>query len=211
MSKKDILIFGGTFDPFHYGHFSMLQKALSHLTINKVLLVPNYLCPDKSEPIIPCHERLELVTQLIPELPQRKQNKVEYECLDYEIQNKGESYTIDTIDYIVEKYPNNTYFLLVGSDNFFKFHKWKRFKDILRQVTLCIIRRDDEDKEKYEEYVYEKLHQYEFTSMIMIGVKPFNLSSTQIKQYIREGKSIKKLVPSIVNTFIKNHKDYYNI
>ena len=92
MIKENVLLFGGAFDPFHNGHVAMLDKAIGHLTIKRVLLIPNYRCPGKEIPTIPAIDRHQLLQQLIARLPQRKTDQIHYECIDYEVKQKNRIY-----------------------------------------------------------------------------------------------------------------------
>ena len=88
------------------------------------------------------------------------------------LSNKKLCYTIDTLHKLKKEGLYGNLYLLIGSDNFFNFHLWKSYKEILNQVTLCVIRRDNIPVKTYEDYIYDQLHQHEFTAMVMIGKEP---------------------------------------
>ena len=83
-----ILVFGGTFDPFHNGHFKMLEIALSKSFFDKVILVPNYLPVNKQASMISPKARFELLTNNINKLPKGDNLNLTYEVSDYELNQK---------------------------------------------------------------------------------------------------------------------------
>ncbi|MEG0753481.1 MAG: nicotinate-nicotinamide nucleotide adenylyltransferase, partial [Angelakisella sp.] len=115
----DIVIYGGTFNPIHNGHVGVCRYVLEQLGFHKVLLIPAASPPHKDAPeLAPGTDRLaicRLAAQLLPNV----------EVWDWELLRGGRSYTIDTVTYLSQQYPNDRLFLLMGSDMFLTFRQWR--------------------------------------------------------------------------------------
>ena len=199
-----VLLFGGAFDPFHHGHQSMLDKVLKQVHVTDVIIMPNKCSPNKQTALIPGKTRLNLLTALLPELPQA--TDVTYHCSDYEMQASSTGYTIDTIAHLETTYPNKTLILLIGSDNFFSFHHWKAYDSILNKVILCVVPRETINKQTILDYIKEKLHQHPFKGVIVLSGEPMNISSTQIKETLHQKQPIQHWVPESIDDYFKGEK-----
>ena len=166
--KPNCVIFGGAFDPFHNGHLYMLEQLINHVEVEQIHIIPNYLNHFKEKPLFSSEERLSMLNKIKNILPQNKQQP-RYIISDIELKKKEACYSIDTITTFQKDYPDHRLLLLIGSDNFFSFHRWKKFHEILKKVTLCVIRRDDYTLDKYQSYIDTTLHQKDFTSLMLIG------------------------------------------
>ena len=140
-------IFGGSFNPPHIGHIQAAQAAVGALRLDKLLLMPACQPPHKSlsaSTPTPLQrlEMLRIATAHIPGL----------EVSDLEISRGGVSYTVDTVAQIRALYPNAQLFLLMGSDMFLSFEKWKQSEEILANAALAVFCRGDKgEKEKIED------------------------------------------------------------
>ena len=114
----------------------------------------------------------------------RVSNKIKILCADYELKNKKTNYTIDTIRFLEKQYPNSNWVLLIGSDNFFKFHTWKQYKDILNQATLFVVKRDSRSIKMYTGYADTYFINILHTGIIVLDNDPITISSTKIREKI---------------------------
>ncbi len=187
----------------------MLEKALRYLSISTVFLIPNYQSPNKKSSLLSEKQRYSLLKKMIPHLPQVKEKPCVYKCIDFEIKKKKESFTIDTLNYLIHKDDNRQYILLIGSDNFFLFHTWKNYEAILKKVTLCIIRRDDYLISKYKRYISKYLHYQDLSSIVILGKDPVIKSSTQLKKDIKENKDIVDSVPELIYKELQKLRDIF--
>ncbi len=205
MKKQTIVFFGGTFDPVHYGHIYMVNQVRTHFDVDKFIFIPNKFNYVKEKPILSASVRYELLSTVIKEIPKSKLSQ-RYEISDYELNQDNKTYTIDTIKHFHNQYKNDRLVLLIGSDNFFQIHQWKDYEELLKLVTLCVIRRDNFTQEQYDQYVFDYLHQKTFTSIMMIGNKPYKISSTEIRKKIKQNEDISELVPETVLNILKKHQ-----
>jgi nicotinate-nucleotide adenylyltransferase len=135
MIEKTIAIFGGSFDPPHIGHEAVVLKTLQKLSdINKLIVVPAYLSPFKSDSFLQSEDRFFLVKKLFNDI-----DKVD--ICDYEIKQKKSVYTIDTVKYLQNKYKATKIYLIIGADNIEKFHLWHKYDELIQLIDLVVVSR----------------------------------------------------------------------
>lgn len=188
-----VAIFGGTFNPIHIGHLIMAQYVLNYTDIDKIIFVPNGVPPHKSDmEIASGKDRFEMVRLSIEDNPN-------LDISDFEIKKKTPSWTIDTLQFFSQKY-DQVYFML-GSDNLFDILKWKRSTEILRSFPLIVLPRQRNTRGVYKlinHYTDKYCANITFVNMPLIDV-----SSTEIRKLIKENKSIRYMVCSKVEEYIK--------
>jgi nicotinate-nucleotide adenylyltransferase len=184
-----IILFGGSFDPPHRGHLEILKEC-SQYRYDKLILMPSYESPLKSIKTKAEH-RLNMLNCLIDGLD------FPIEISSWEINGNKKSFTYLTIHYLMNKYPNASISLVIGSDQLLQFEKWKNYKFILENSHIICFRRHDE-KIKF------------FKNMSISWNKQFkiDISSTQIRNDISQGVKITDQLPSLVLKYIKNNKLY---
>ena len=130
---------------------------------------------------------------------------------DIEICRKGKSYTFDTLCRLKEIYKNSSFFLVIGSDMLLSFHKWYRYDDILKMATLCAVSRQDaESAQDLMEYAKNILGLDALKDEIIISeTKPFELSSTEIRNRLKNGGDVSGLIEENTLLYIKE-KGLYN-
>ncbi|TDV23043.1 nicotinate-nucleotide adenylyltransferase [Mycoplasmopsis mustelae] len=138
-------IFGGSFNPIHKGHIKLARYAIKYLHLDKLLLVPTYVSPFKTKTnlIKPIH-KVEMIKLVLEE---------KMELCDFEIKQNSVSYTFQTLKYLKHKYPNDELFLLIGSDNLSKLHKWKNIDLIAELSQIVIFKRETKiNKTNFKKY-----------------------------------------------------------
>jgi nicotinate-nucleotide adenylyltransferase len=129
-----------------------------------------------------------------------------FEVSDCEISRGGKSFTVDTLSYLKEKYTDDELFLFMGSDMLLSFHTWYRYKDILSMCTICAIARDDEDgAEELRSYAEKMLPD---GKVLIFDIAPVEVSSSQIRENIRNGISCDGLISEKTAEYIKENKLY---
>ena len=194
-------IFGGTFDPVHIGHLIIAERFCEIMTLDKCIFIPSYLSPFKLEknPIIPIEIRLKMLEMAIDSNPV-------CEIDNYEISRQEVSYTIDTLRHLQSKYPDDELYLLIGADQAKDFHLWKDFKEIMSIAHLCIAKRGLD----YELNVYpfELYINNDSKEIYKLNTPIIEISSTEIRQRIKEGKSVEYMLLCNVYDFIKDNNIY---
>ncbi len=130
-----IAIFGGSFDPPHIGHKTIVKRALKKLDIDKLIVVPAYLNPLKVKSFLDAKTRYKLLKKMF-----NKKDKIKVS--NYELKQKKAVYSIQTIKYIIEKYRPTKLYLIIGADNYKSFHLWNSYEQIQNLVELVVVTRD---------------------------------------------------------------------
>jgi nicotinate-nucleotide adenylyltransferase len=188
--SEKIALFGGTFDPVHHGHLIIAQAVIEEAGLDRVIFVPSAHPPHKGSDIMfTAENRYKMITSALHGSPN---------CMvsDIEMKRKGPSYTIDTIREFKSILPSKTeVFFLMGMDNLYEMESWKNPVDI---ITECIILAADRTCQKsgiIPDWLQGRLQR--------VRVPLIEISSSDIRRRIREGKSIRYLVPEAVNEMIE--------
>jgi nicotinate-nucleotide adenylyltransferase len=194
MNKKSlekIGLFGGTFDPIHIGHLITIQYVLEKRKLDKVIFIPCNISPHKTNrnSSSPSH-RLNMVKLAISNFPK-------FEFSDYEIKKGGVSYSIDTVNYFKKSFSKIE--LIIGNDNFNVFNKWHNPEEIIKQCTIIVMKRKEDAVIKKNKYL---------NSVIILDTPTIDISSTEIRNRIFNGKSIDFFVPHNVSQYIKENHLY---
>lgn len=140
-----IAIFGGSFDPVHIAHKAIVEVALKELEIDKLIVVPTYLNPFKSNFYLEPKVRFELLKKVFTDF-----KKVEVS--DYEINQKKLSYSFDTVTYLKNLYkPSKIYFIL-GEDNIENLDKWYKIEELKKMVEFVVARRSGYKSNRLENF-----------------------------------------------------------
>lgn len=197
-------ILGGTFNPPHKGHVKLGLDALKKLGLDKILVIPAKIpTHKKAEGLVSGKDRLKMCSLAFEDGV--------FEVSDIEIKSEKESYTVYTLEMLRKIYPKDELFLIIGSDMFLIFDRWYRYKKILEECTVCVEARDDDDSvEELKSYSKEHLgiDPDKENRVIILNVKPFPVSSTEIRQKIKDGKGVKRLLPEKELEYIKNRGLY---
>ncbi|NLA76377.1 MAG: nicotinate (nicotinamide) nucleotide adenylyltransferase [Clostridiales bacterium] len=191
-------IFGGSFNPVHSGHVALARHFLKQLSLDKIIIIPALIAPHKLQGRLTApRDRLNMCRLAFPEDC--------FEVSDIEINRGGKSYTIDTLAQLRAAYPDDEFYLLIGADMLLYFDKWHRWRDIADEAYICAAVRNDSPDE------YAQLEKYTFSALsdikqrvILSGTKPFEVSSTEIREKIRSGGAFESLVPPAVAQYIKD-------
>lgn len=190
-----IALLGGTFDPPHLGHRKLCENFIQMMDFDKILVIPTYIPPHKvRERISGSEDRLNMCRLAFEGI-----EKVEVSSI--EIDRGGKSYSYDTLRLLKEKYPGSELFFLMGTDMFDSFHKWYRYEDILSLCKLCVCRRYDNDKKDFLPPEFSD-------RVIFCGDEPFEVSSTEIREKIKNGEDVSNLLKKDVYEYILTRKLY---
>jgi nicotinate-nucleotide adenylyltransferase len=197
-------ILGGTFDPIHNAHLAVAQTCLDRLGLDRVLFVPARVPPHKSRrELTDGNVRLEMVKLAITGEPR-------FAVSDVELKREGPSYTVDTVRAEAERLgPGSEIVLIVGADQALELRTWHQAGELLelcRVVPVArpgfILARLDELKQGLPAVAVEEMKR------AALDTRPMDVSSTDIRRLVREGKSISALVPPAVERFIRERGLY---
>jgi nicotinate-nucleotide adenylyltransferase len=215
---KRIGLFGGTFNPIHLGHIQVVREVKAGFGLDQILIIPSALPPHKEpDGVVDAENRLEMIRLAFS-------NDPNFMISDVELKRSGPSYTIDTVRHFKSISPENTeLYLIVGLDAFLEINTWKSYHDLFLLIPFIVMSRiiNTENSTKLDwkslkNYLQSKISKgYTFSStqstfnhdkkqpVCVFNVTPVDISSTTIRKRIKEGRSIKGLVPHIVEDFIK--------
>ncbi len=195
-----IALFGGTFDPIHNGHLVLAREQAVRLKLDRVVMMPTFVPPHKIKTeMASAVDRLEMCRIACAPYP-------ELTVSEREINRRGASFTVLTLEELHTAYPNAELFLLVGSDMFLTLASWYRFADIARLATLCTVPRDDDSIEKLR--AYAATLEAQGARCVIESVDTPRISSTEIRALVRENQPLERLVPPEVEAYIEAHQLY---
>lgn len=187
---KKIGILGGTFNPIHYGHLILGEQVLGQLKLDRVIFVPTFMPPHKSnKDVIGSKARFDMIKLAV------KDNS-HFTVSDLEICRKGMSYTVDTLRQIKKKYPSSELFFICGSDLVSEIPKWKDVGEIYKLARFVLAKRPGFGK---------RLSGKPF---LKIDVAQVDISSSLIRALVKRDRSIRYLTPSNVVRYIQTRRLY---
>jgi nicotinate-nucleotide adenylyltransferase len=183
---RKIGIYGGTFDPIHHGHLILARDACETLDLAKMIFVPASSSPHKIDKTTAAPQiRLEMVRKAIEDEPR-------FAADDCEVRRDPPSFTIDTVESIQRRETNAQLFYCIGEDNASALTSWHRFTELQKMVQFVVLdRRDFQSKTDYP-----------------VIRRHIDISATEIRKRVAEGRSIRYLVPRAVEEIICREQLY---
>jgi nicotinate-nucleotide adenylyltransferase len=180
-------VFGGTFDPPHIGHLLVANDAREALELDRLIFVPAGAQPFKVDtpPVASGQDRLEMVRLAVAD-------DANYVVDEAEINRKGLSFTVDTLEHLSERNPAARLFLLMGEDVLAGFEKWRSPTRIRELASLVAVSRGG----------LAGSVDPATSAVLRVSTRRVDVSSTEIRERRRAGKSIKGFVPESVERFI---------
>ena len=184
-------LFGGAFDPPHYGHVALAERALGHFGLERLVVLPTGDPPHKTA-TAPAEVRCRLAGAAFAGHPEI--------CLSrHELDRPGASYTVDTAQWAADKYGDAIF--LVGADEFADFLTWKEPQRLLELVRLGVAPRPGVASADLDGVLAE-LERPE--RVVLFEIEPLPVSSSEIRARVRRGDSIEGLVPPAVEALIRS-------
>ena len=188
VQSKKVGIFGGSFNPIHTGHIALAKSLCEKAGLDEVWFMVSPMNPFKktATDLLDDHLRLEMVEKALEKEPQLK-------ACDYEFRLPKPSYTWHTLQAISLEFTDIEFTLLIGGDNWAAFDKWYHHEDILAHYPIVVYPRQGNSVGEVPEGV------------TIVETPLLNISSTEIRQRIKEGKSIKGMVPESIEELVKRN------
>lgn len=182
-------IFGGTFDPVHHGHLLLAEAALEQLDLDRILFIPAALSPFKQDrpPGASAEQRLRMLRLATASEPR-------FGVDDREIHRDGPSYTLDTVRSLLGDHPGVRFLLLIGADNLAELERWHRIDELRNLVDFAVLDRGDDPGATECGFPVVK--------------RRVDLSSTEIRERLAKGLSIRLMVPAPVYDVIMSEHPY---
>ena len=193
-------IFGGSFNPIHYGHLMICEYIKEEMGLDKVIFIPTGNLPHKDLELS-AKDRYEMVRLAISPNP-------DFEISDIETTRVKKSYTVDTIRELKKIYKEEKLYFLIGLDSLFQLKTWMKIGDLSQEIEFVVALRpgylDKEEINKEIDFLRENFG----TKINLINTPLYEISSTDLRDRIREGKSLRYLIPKKVLDYIEESGFY---
>ena len=191
-------ILGGTFDPPHVGHLVLADCAIESLGLNELLFVPAADPPNKDGTRLPVEHRVGMLERILPFNARFKLSRVD-------IDRPGPHYTVDMVRILRHQLPDADLYFVMGSDSLRDLITWHRPADLIELVRLAVMRRPNADATPdTHAAVLPRLPE----RAVMIDAPRLDISSTEIADRLRQGKTVRFLVPDTVLDYIHTYAIY---
>jgi len=209
-------LFGGTFNPIHWGHIRTAAKLKKTLNIEKMILMPCGLPPHREKPDVDAPTRLAMVEAAVKYDPGLLVDS-------REMRRAGLSYTVDTLTEVRHQYGDEPICLIVGADAFLKFDTWHHWQRIFDLAHIIVVYRpgwplttlNDNISEQLRDFIAsrrtedtQQIRQHCAGLVLMQKITDMDVSSSQIREKIAKGESINELVPDSVLAIIRQNALY---
>lgn len=187
----NIGLYFGSFNPIHQGHLIIANYIIEHTNLDKIWFVVSPHNPLKqSNTLLNEYHRMHLVELAIA-------GNTKFRASNIEFSLPKPSYTIDTLTYMQEKFPLEKFSVIMGSDSYQNLPRWKNYEQLLTQYPIIVYQRPGHE-------VHEKLSEQTY----LLNAPLIEISSTMIRQMIKEHKNIKYLLPDAVIEYINENRYY---
>ncbi len=201
MTATRIGLFGGTFDPVHYGHLMAAETCREMLQLDQVRFVPAAVPPHKlNESITDGHARADMLNLALSGYP-------EFVVDRRELKRTGPSFTVDTLTEFSHELPGAELYFLMGADSLRDLMTWKQPRQIAALATLLVCRRPGVaalEVSQIVEWVGEEIA----ARVISVALPGTDLSASDLRQRVRDGKGLRFRTPRAVEVFIEQNKLY---
>lgn len=196
---KKIGLFFGSFNPIHIGHLILGNYILENSDMEELWFVVSPQNPFKDKKsLLKDHNRLDMVQLAIKNYPKMRASNVEFSL-------PTPSYTIDTLTYLQEKYPDYSFSLIMGEDNLGSLHKWKNYELLLQNYQIIVYPRIfGEDTSTSHNVTELKNHQ----NIHKIDAPIIELSATEIRNMIKAGRNVRPMLPPEVFEYLDGSSFY---
>lgn len=202
MNKK-IGIMGGTFDPPHIGHLAMAECVREALELSEIWFIPTGKIPhkDSAHAASPA-DRFNMVAAAIRENPY-------FSVKDIEVKRKDYSYTFETLEVLKEKYPDAELTFIVGADSLDYMEQWRKPERIFKCCRIAAVNRQGISMEQLT-WKKKMLAECFDARIDIVSMPVIGISSTDLRERIKNGKSVSYFVPDNVIEYIKQNSIYKN-
>lgn len=196
----NIGLYGGTFSPVHNGHVRAAKLFLEKYGFDKLIIMPAGIPPHKASPTdVKAKDRLEMCRLAFERI------SPVVEVSDFEINKAGKSYTVETVEYLMSQ--NHGVTVLCGEDMILCLDTWHRAAELMKMCRFAAMVRCDGSREKVIKKIEELKRDYG-ADIDLIDADPLEISSTEIRGAMEDGKLLSHLVPESVAEYIKKNRLY---
>lgn len=198
--KKRIGIFGGTFNPIHFGHLIIAEGVREEYNLDKIIFIPSAMPPHKTKGVLAAKHRYAMVALAILHNPY-------FMISDIEMRREGLSYTVDTIRALREIYGDETeFYFIAGTDTIHELPTWKYIDELLELCNFVGATRPDGSEvidsviDYFGEVGKKRIHRLQTPEL--------EISSTDLRNRLQEGRSVRYMIPKSVIRYIEENNIY---
>lgn len=195
MTRTKIGIMGGAFDPIHCGHLLVAEAARDQYHLEEVWFMPSHLPPHKERAGVSGEQRLEMVKAAIASNPA-------FKPLDIELVRGGISYTVDTMKELRRLHPENDFYFIIGADMVNYLPKWEGIEELAQMLTFIGLQRPGSMLEL--DTLPDSIQQ----AVVLAEMPLVDISSSLIRSRMRQGRSIRYMVPEPVYEYMRRSGIY---
>lgn len=200
--SNSIVLFGGTFNPIHYGHIKPVLAAAESVSPDKLIYLPCHIPPHKAAPKVTGEHRLAMTKLATSNITA----PFPVEVSDYELEAQGTSYTRKTVEYFISQYPSHKLYFLIGMDSLLGFDTWYHWQEIFDYCDLLVMQRPHYQLQTLSDIAPELANRFE-AQIHLTHVTELDVSSTQLRSSLTAGAA-SDLLPQSVLDYI-HHNDLY--
>ena len=203
-----ICLFGGTFDPVHYGHLKPLDELQQYLAADAIHILPASVPPHRPPPRASSEQRLNMLQLALREYPGF--------ILDgRELERSGPSWTVLTLQSFRQQYPDSSLCLVMGSDAFNGLTSWYHWQQIPQLANIIVIERAGMETSTRPDWAIEhvvadvdSLRVSKCSSILFVSLKGYDISATEIRQRVAENQDVAGMLPDEVIDYIHRNRIY---
>jgi nicotinate-nucleotide adenylyltransferase len=188
-------LFGGTFDPIHFGHLIIAEWFFEDLQLDRIYFIPAGDPPHKQNQIITSSKHRLEMTRLAT------QNNKKFKISEYEVRKKSKSFTVETLgEFRKEAKHDDLFFLIIGSDSLLDMVNWLKPKEIIKMAQVVVYPRVGFNWLDAPDFLKEDVR--------FVESPVIQISSTKIRERLKQSLSVRYLLPDLVGKYILKHRLY---
>lgn len=205
------LIFGGTFDPVHFGHVLSARALGECFDDARVVMIPCQVPPHRSQPAVKARHRLKMLELAVAEEPMITVD-------DCELKREGKSFTFDTLSMYRAQLPDTPLCFVLGNDSWVTLTTWYRWRELINLAHLVVLARPGEtvaESDELQDWAAGRLAEPDVISrqagsVVKLTLEQFDISATNVRKALSEGQSVSDYVPADVINYITENQLYRN-
>lgn len=192
---KRVGIMGGTFNPIHIGHLLIAENAYEEYQLDEVLFLPSKNPPHKEGYDVAKEEERKKMISLAVE------GNGHFSFSELEFERDGKTYSVDTMEILKKRYPENEYFFIIGADSLYNLESWHRSEDLIGMTCFLVATRNHHSYSEMNSFA-ERLRKKYGANIAFLNTPTIDISSSEIRKKVRLKKSITYFVPDKVKEYI---------
>ncbi|RMG74527.1 MAG: nicotinate (nicotinamide) nucleotide adenylyltransferase [Nitrospirae bacterium] len=203
----EIGIFGGTFNPIHFGHLRLAEETRELFNLKEIIFIPSCRPPLKKQDVIGVEDRFEMVRLAVADNPF-------FSVSDIECARQGPSYTVDTLKQLKQSLGHDRFGFILGIDAFLELPQWYKPDEIVGLTDLLLVNRPPHRMEELYSSPFVEPHEEQLEGglrrlrlkggrfVYLLPIEGLNISASDIRRRLKNHKSIKYLLPESVESYI---------